>query len=100
MAKELGFVHPDVMLKNMTARQYVEWRIYYGIEPFGVEYEDTQAAFTRHIIASAGGLTKKGTKKVPTIEELKLLTSTQAKRKQSIEEMKNILYALAGRLNG
>ena len=93
-------MHPDVMLKQMTARQLLEWQAYYELEPFGTDMEDAQAAFTRHIIALSGGLMKRGTKKAPTMEELRLLNIPKKTRKQSIEEMKDILYALAGKNNG
>ena len=90
-------MHPDIMLRQMTARQYMEWKAYYEVEPFGADIDDAQAAFTRHVIAAAGGLMKKGTKRIPSIDELRLFKSENKSKKQSIEEMKDILYALAGK---
>jgi hypothetical protein len=40
---ELGYVHPDEMLRRMTARQFAEWCAFYGLDPFGEQRADLRA---------------------------------------------------------
>ena len=48
MALALGYRHPDVMLRELTALQYAEWVMYYQVDPFGEQRADLRAG----IIAS------------------------------------------------
>lgn len=40
LALALGYLHPDVMLSQMTARQFGEWAAFCAIEPIGDERAD------------------------------------------------------------
>jgi len=60
----VGSVDPDALLEQLTARQWMEWRMYSEIEPWGYPEQDSQNTFTRLIQAQAGGLTKKDKKAV------------------------------------
>lgn len=56
MALALGYSHPDKLLEELTARQWMDWKLYSEVEPWGYSEQDAQATFTRLTQAQAGGL--------------------------------------------
>ncbi len=36
-------LHPDKLLRELTARQYAEWIEFYGVDPFGEQRADLRA---------------------------------------------------------
>jgi hypothetical protein len=86
-------------LKILTAHQLEEWFEYYKLEPFGSLYDDTQQAYTRYTVAIANGLQRKN--KVPfEVDDWAILSRKPKKsHKQTTEDMKNIMLAVAGVMN-
>jgi hypothetical protein len=39
---KLGWSNVDAMLRTMTAKQFQEWEVFYGLEPFGEDRRDQQ----------------------------------------------------------
>jgi hypothetical protein len=84
----------------LTAKQIQEWFEFYNLEPFGSAYEDKQHAYTRHIMALSGGLKKKNSNQSFDIVDFCLLRQEETEhKKQSVEEMKEIMLAVAGVMN-
>lgn len=44
LCRELGVIHPDYLLSNLTSRQFAEWIAEYNIEPFGQDRSDNVVA--------------------------------------------------------
>ena len=50
LALALGYIHPDVMLQRMTARQFMEWAAYCSIDPIGEERADLRMGILASVI--------------------------------------------------
>jgi hypothetical protein len=51
-----GWIHPDDMLEDMSAREWKEWQAYYEKQPWGPHRDDIrQEAFRRRLMASMFG---------------------------------------------
>ena len=50
MAVRMGRLDVDQMLRELTARQLLEWRAYDTIEPLGDDREDLRAASIREMV--------------------------------------------------
>jgi hypothetical protein len=53
LALALGYPHPDVLLDQITERQFQAWIGYYNTEPFGQERQDVGHAIVSATLASA-----------------------------------------------
>lgn len=51
----LGYPHPDVLLAQITARQFQEWRAFYALDPFGERRAELRNALLGSVIASQHG---------------------------------------------
>lgn len=83
----------------LTPQQFAEWQAFYKIEPWGFQIEDMQFSFTRKMMADVMGAKKRNDQPI-TIEDVslsKMFSEQKAPKTQSIEEMKAILLALAGK---
>jgi hypothetical protein len=88
------------LLRILTAQQLEEWFEYYKLEPFGSLHEDTQQSYTRYTVAIANGLERKN--KVPfEVNDWAVLNRKPKKEhRQTTEDMKSIMMAVAGVMNG
>lgn len=57
---ELGYPHPDVLLSQITSRQFGEWMAYYNVEPFGDNRADLRSGILASVFANI--YRKKGAK--------------------------------------
>ena len=83
----------------LTPEQFAEWQAFYKLEPWGFQINDMQFSFTRKMMADVMGAKKRGDQPI-AIEDVslsKLFSEKRAPKSQSIDEMKAILYALAGK---
>ena len=46
-------LHPDLLLKQITSRQFAEWVAYFKEHPFGQDYEHMMLAQVACILANA-----------------------------------------------
>lgn len=51
----LGVPHPDYLEQMLSLRQLAEWQRFYGLEPWGAEFEDMQHALNRLVTMRAAG---------------------------------------------
>lgn len=89
----MGCIHPDYLLRRLTAKQLREWEVYYNKEPFGQELGFYQSAIISSVIANVNrGKNSRSYKPEDFIPKMYL----GEKKKQSVEEMRKILMAMAG----
>lgn len=81
--------------------------MYYDIEPWGTLHEDMQHSFSRKIAAEAGGMRGKGKKQIELsamslneqFTRIRMRKRMEKNKlqvpKQSVEEMKSILFSIA-----
>ena len=48
----LGCLHPDDLLRSLTAKQFAEWRAFYGLDPFGDQRADLRAGIISSVISN------------------------------------------------
>ncbi len=89
----MGFVNPDEMLRQISARQFAEWTAYLTIEPFGYDQrKDLQQSMTPCILANAHrGKSKQGYR----LKEF--MQVRKPPKPQSASMMKTILKAFVAR---
>lgn len=102
---ELGYPHPDHLLKELTAKQLREWEIKYRRKPFGSHLGFYQAGIIASVIANVN----RDSKKTPApfkvedfIPSLYKMDKDKTK-KQTMEEMRNFLNSISvkkGKVNG
>lgn len=51
----LGYPHPDVLLAGLSARQLLEWRAFFAIDPWGEQRADRRTALLGSLLASVNG---------------------------------------------
>jgi len=83
------------MRRDLTVREYQEWRYYYNEEPFGPPIDDTQQAYSRLTMAQTSGAKKQSGQKFE-LDDFRLLKDRKEKPQQSIEEMKEIMLSIIG----
>jgi len=98
---ELGFAHPDDLLKNLTSSQISEWEAYNKIEPFGEWRDDGRVAMLCSVISNLAIRVhaKKGTKMTSAADFMPQWYEEKGVKKQSVEEMKEVLLAIAKKQN-
>ena len=93
-----------MLLQHLTAKQFKEWQLYADIEPWGAVESDNQNSYTRYIVATAfGGSKRKDGSRLKlsdfSMEEMRkearLKKNRQVEGGQSVEEMKEVLIGLA-----
>ena len=104
MSRLLGFSHPDFLLRALTSRQISEWQAYSQLEPIEDWRQDYPFALICSVVVnlflSVWG--PSGGKMTSPRDFLPDWTGERpeqgsADRRQSVEEMKAILYGLAGK---
>lgn len=82
----------------MSAREYADWRMYYGYEPFGPEMEDQQWAHTRYMMAALAGSNNRRL----TSKTFQLFWSPEQEKEAepaSVEALKDKLLSFAEVMN-
>lgn len=90
-------------MEQLTSEQLSEWEAYDRLEPIGRQRDDYRTALLCSVVTNIARSVwhKKGTKpKMTTINDFLLQwgvesQTTNASKKQSVEEMKSILQAIA-----
>jgi hypothetical protein len=105
LCKELGYPHPDYLLEQLTGEQLAEWRAYDQLEPIGVDRIEYGFAMLASVIMNIAIsiFGKRNTKQfLPTdfLPDWDGTRKVEPKKKQSVEEMKQILQAIAGMQKG
>lgn len=98
-----------MLLLQLTAEQFEEWKLYYGFEPWGQAGNDLQHSYTRKTFADVMGA-KNQKKRSPTIDDMSLLElmsesrkqrrrnrklRVKPKQRQSVDDMKKMLFGIA-----
>lgn len=52
LCKELGYPHPDHLLRQLTSSQLTEWIAYSMVEPFGTDIQDLRMGMICTVIAN------------------------------------------------
>ena len=99
LCRELGYPHPDYLRKVLTSSQITEWQAYDRIDPIGKWRDEyiiaVLASVIMNIAKSVWG--KKNVKPSSPKDFMPNWEKAFDKPKpQSVEEMKQILFALAG----
>lgn len=76
------------MLRSITARQFLEWEVYYSLEPFGGLRADYRAASIACVIANVNRA--KGQKQFSLQDFLLKFDSEAVPKKQTWQEQKAI----------
>lgn len=72
----LGYPHPDVLLANITAKQWGDWKAFYALDPWGDWRMDRRFALIGSMLAARKG------KKVE-MDDLMLFDPEAEKRRDS-----------------
>ena len=94
LALALGYIHPDVMLRQMTARQFAEWIRFAEIDPIGEERADLRMG----ILASALNNRWRGKNEQPSKPTDYMPYYREPE--QSPDEIKRTLRSILGMSNG
>lgn len=93
-------MHPDHLLEELSWRQLLEWEAYAGLEPFGEWRGDLRVAQLTSLLANVHRNPDK--KREPftwrdfmPFDEMQIDDVKQPVQKQSIEEMRAVLVAIA-----
>lgn len=89
---ELGFSHPDHLLRSLTAKQFQEWQAFYTLDPFGDQRGDLRSGIVSAVIANA--FRSKNTNPIEPSQFMPYLE----RHDQSPEEMQRTLQTILGQV--
>lgn len=96
MALELGYPHPDHLLRELTSKQLSEWMAYFMLEPFGPRREDERFGILACQVI--GPHLKKGKKvSINNFFPDRVELMGRKRRKQSWQEQMKILMPLVNK---
>lgn len=99
----MGYPHPDVLLEELTSSQFSEWIAYGELEPFGTWTDDYRIARLSALVSNLAQAVwgDRKSRKWADIQDFLpayLLDGVKEPTKeQSVEEMREIIYRLAGK---
>ena len=95
-------MHPDILLDQLTSRQLSEWMAYDVLDPIGAQRSDYHTAYLSMVVTNiARKLYGKKNVEFAGIDEfmpdwdLPSELEKKSVKKQTVEEQKGILYAIA-----
>lgn len=98
----LGYVDVDGMLEGIPSTMLTEWMAYYCIEPFGEYRADYRAGLISSVIAEVNRNPKKQKRPFRVRDFIPRFGIEKGgpKEKQTVEQQKSILYAIASAFGG
>ena len=89
----MGYAHPDVLLGEISSRQFAEWMTWYGIEPFGEQRADLRAAIVAAVVSN-----RWRNKHEKALRPLDFMPFYK-KRQQTPDEMRSVLRSVLASVN-
>lgn len=93
MAVKLGRVNVDAMLRELTAKQFMEWEAYARMEPFNELRDDFRAARICEVIWNVAVASKEHQRPIQDFL-LKWKQVAEVNKKQTWEDKLAIAYAI------
>lgn len=90
----MGYPHPDYLLRYLSAQQLQEWKIYFGLEPFGEYAAYLRSGIIAAAIFNANPFRQKGSKVFSPEDFMPKEPGSVKPKSQSIEEQKAVLKGI------